>query len=384
MALLALQRATPSLPFQLITPGRALIKRGPLLQIERSDAPVEREFLLFSDCMIWLAAAEPLSQSWDWSWSASGNTTGVSQSSHNTPVGSKIARERPAMARSRSKSEAELHTLKATGAQIIDSPAHSQVDLKGLDSLPVTPPRASRSKLDMPPSRSPPPPPNMAKRRYSVDDKWVYKGRIELVDVQVIVGSSLEDERKFEILSPEGSFVLFGSEFISMYPISRCSSLLGSEAERGEWASDIRNAKSQLLDSLNMTNPNSTLTSSASTNHVRRALQALPYHPDDGRIGTIRVSSSLDAVSSASHHHLHGRFKMSKKDKVKQNVAAERRRKVDHWVPAIWIPDGKATACMRCGRTFGWRRRRHHCRLCGRCVCAACSDRVGGVCMKYS
>jgi hypothetical protein len=25
---------------------------------------------------------------------------------------------------------------------------------------------------------------------------------------------------------------------------------------------------------------------------------------------------------------------------------------------------------------FGWRRRRHHCRLCGRCVCAGCSGRV--------
>ena len=58
MALLALQRATPNLPFQLITPGRTLLKRGPLIQVEKSGAPVEREFLLFSDCMIWLAAAE--------------------------------------------------------------------------------------------------------------------------------------------------------------------------------------------------------------------------------------------------------------------------------------------------------------------------------------
>ena len=53
-----------------------------------------------------------------------------------------------------------------------------------------------------------------------------------------------------------------------------------------------------------------------------------------------------------------------------------RRRKVEHWVPAIWIPDEKTSACMRCGRPFGWRRRRHHCRLCGRCVCAGCSGTV--------
>ena len=56
-----------------------------------------------------------------------------------------------------------------------------------------------------------------------------------------------------------------------------------------------------------------------------------------------------------------------------------RRRKVDHWVPAIWIPDEKTSACMRCGRPFGWRRRRHHCRLCGRCVCAACSGQASGL-----
>jgi hypothetical protein len=49
---------------------------------------------------------------------------------------------------------------------------------------------------------------------------------------------------------------------------------------------------------------------------------------------------------------------------------------VEHWVPAIWIPDEKTEGCMRCGRPFGWRRRRHHCRLCGRCICSSCSDRV--------
>ncbi|KAF8972714.1 hypothetical protein BDZ97DRAFT_853105 [Flammula alnicola] len=362
MALLALQRATPNLPFQLIMPGRTLLKRGSLLQVERSDAPVEREFLLFSDCMIWLVAAEPLGQSWDWdwSWSGSGNgsTNGVSQSSHNTPVGSKLsAQERPPMTRSRSKSEAELSTLKA-GAKTDQHTASGDRKAEESPSVPVTPQRFSKGKAQFPSGSPPPPPPNMAKRPHSIDDKWVYKGRVELVDVQVIVGSALEDERKFEILSPEGSFILYA----------------GSEEERDDWASEIRAAKAQLLISLNITNPNSTLTSSASTNHVRRALQALPYPPDDDRVGTIRASSSLDAVS-LSHHH-HGRFKVGKKNKAKRGISAERRRKVEHWVPAIWIPDGKTASCMRCGRMFGWRRRRHHCRLCGRCVCGACSGRT--------
>ena len=43
----------------------------------------------------------------------------------------------------------------------------------------------------------------------------------------------------------------------------------------------IRNAKSSLLVSLSVMQLNSTLTSSASTNHLRRTLQALPYAPSD-------------------------------------------------------------------------------------------------------
>ena len=45
-------------------------------------------------------------------------------------------------------------------------------------------------------------------------------------------------------------------------------------------------------------------------------------------------------------------------------------------MPTIWIPDGKTSSCLRCGRSFGWRRRRHHCCLCGRCIRASCSGRV--------
>jgi len=85
--------------------------------------------------------------------------------------------------------------------------------------------------------------------------------------------------------------------------------------------------------------PDSTLTSSSSTQHLRQTLQALPYSPDE-------------------------------------EESKPRRGRVEHFVPAIWIPDGKTESCMRCGRTFGWRRRRHHCRLCGRCICASCSDKT--------
>ncbi|KAF8159873.1 hypothetical protein B0H34DRAFT_705183 [Crassisporium funariophilum] len=343
LSLLALQRATPNLPFQLISPGRTLLKRGSLLQVERSAAPVEREFLLFSDCIIWLAAVESSAASWDWDWSWSGSGSNASQSTQNTPLAeSKISsNERPPMLRSRSKSEAELSMLTSE---------------TGPESPPVTPQRPERRKSQY--HIPPPPPPNMVKRHGSADDKWVFKGRVELVDLDVVVGTALEDERMFEVLSPEGSFVLYAA----------------SDVERDEWTSEIRAAKTQLLVSLNVTNPNSTLTSSASTNHVRRSLQALPFPPSDDRLATVRASSSLDVVGSSISPIV--KAKTKKKDKDRRGVSVERRRKVDHWVPAIWIPDGKTNSCMRCGRTFGWRRRRHHCRLCGRCVCAGCSGRT--------
>ena len=38
-----------------------------------------------------------------------------------------------------------------------------------------------------------------------------------------------------------------------------------------------------------------------------------------------------------------------------------------------WVPDNEQTRCMLCERVeFGMFQRRHHCRCCGRVVCAAC------------
>jgi FYVE, RhoGEF and PH domain containing 5/6 len=128
---------------------------------------------------------------------------------------------------------------------------------------------------------------------------------------------------------------VFGSVLCNSY----CYHSVASDEERNEWAEAVRNAKESLFESLNAINPNSTLTSSSSTNHLRRTLQALPHLPDEADI-------------------------------------KPKREKVEHFVPAIWVPDSKTSSCMRCGRSFGWRRRRHHCRLCGRCVCSSCSGKV--------
>lgn len=41
-----------------------------------------------------------------------------------------------------------------------------------------------------------------------------------------------------------------------------------------------------------------------------------------------------------------------------------------------WIPDGAVDKCSRCGKRFSLVERKHHCRNCGRVVCAACSNHM--------
>lgn len=287
MQLLAIQRSTSSLPFPLISPGRTFLKRAPLLQVTNS-IPKEREFLLFSDCLIWLASADKAddAQKWEQLFPDSPSSAGGG---------------RPTLSRTRSKSDADLPTRAA---------------LQRRD--------AAGFKLGMKLG---------AKKRLSTtggggaDERWVYKGHIDLVDLEVVLGAAGEagEQLRLEVLSPRVSFALYA----------------GSRDERDEWAAAVRKAKATLLVSLNVMNLNTTLTSSASTNHLRHALQAVPYSP----------------VESQQQEH-------------------PKRGKVEHFVPAVWIPDSKTDSCMRCGRTFGWRRRRHHCRLCGRCVCHSCSTKV--------
>ncbi|KAG5722091.1 FYVE, RhoGEF and PH domain-containing protein 6, partial [Termitomyces sp. T112] len=228
----------------LIVPGRTLLKRGSLLQIERSVQPREREFLLFSDCLIWLAGEEVERAQWKGDW-------GISRSGW----GADYTESGPAKAqRSRDKGEEEA------SVKVQDS----RLDTDPREAPPSTTRPTGRNAL----KKSHHPPLNMIGRRNASsggDERWIYKGRVELVDLEVVVMPAREEgeECRFEILSPEGSFVLYS----------------GTRKDRDEWCSEIRQAKAQLLSSLNVTHPNSTLTSSSSTNHLRRSLQALPFPP---------------------------------------------------------------------------------------------------------
>lgn len=208
LSLLALQRSTPNLPFQLIVPGRTLLKRDSLFQVERSAPPREREFLLFSDCLVWLAEDE----GWGLGWG--------SPSSADTPS----PHARPGMMRSRSKSEAELTTLWVNSAPNGNN-GNGNGGVKAKSVLPL-PRKKGKDKK---------------KRQASsgAEERWVFKGRAELVDVEVIVSPQREvgEERRFEVLSPEGSFVLYAGVFpleITIHIALNFTSRLGRRARRME------------------------------------------------------------------------------------------------------------------------------------------------------
>lgn len=113
------------------------------------------------------------------------------------------------MTRKRSKSDAELPTLRTTreiaqAARISEGgEAHSS-------------PALSKSKSAFP---------RIKKKKRSAtsgaEEKWIFKGRAELVDVEVVpsLNDALGGERRLEILSPEASFAAYASKYSSSSPV---------------------------------------------------------------------------------------------------------------------------------------------------------------------
>ncbi|KAH7885715.1 hypothetical protein F5I97DRAFT_1808565 [Phlebopus sp. FC_14] len=200
------------------------------------------------------------------------------------------------------------------------------------------------------------------------EDKWLCKGCMSLVDMEVVVamdrprstGTSPTNggEERLEILSPDGSFALYA---------------IDSEDPNGlmSWVTALRNARAAHLVALARSNPDSTLSASTSGVHLRRALRAFASEGDDD----VGVFSEGDALPTLNQDGGSPSTKLPR--------SRPRRAQLDSFLPPVWVPDARTDTCMRCARPFGfgpggggaWRRK-HHCRLCGRVVCAACSNKT--------
>jgi hypothetical protein len=213
LGLVALQRSTPNLPFQLIAPGRTFLKRGSLFQLERGSFSKERDFLLFSDCLLWIANLDKgdseAAERWDWK----GVKAGLSP--------------RLMMARSRSRSEAELSALRS----------RAQTGGSGSGLLPSSQPASpTRPSPGTPSSRSIASPTRAKKRQTSsasCDERWWFKGKVELVDLEVVVTPPTEvgEECRLEVWSPEGSFAVYTGKS-SLKPLSLLSSDFCNSSQR--------------------------------------------------------------------------------------------------------------------------------------------------------
>ncbi|QRV94546.1 Lateral signaling target protein 2 [Ceratobasidium sp. AG-Ba] len=401
LALIDLQRNTSSLPpgFSYVAPGRKLVRRGRLRmsgqEVMREalgighevirkmggwddESSSEREFLLFSDCVVWLDRER------EWGIGSGVGVGIVPPVRHSAALGlgrPAEAPKRPAFGRTRSKSEAELPTMKNQS-----SSPESKRSVSGSSSAFVKSPLGEERRPigegrghgpiggkpltpigEMPrPVVSAPRRPTMPDHASSNEERWRFRGMAGLMDVEVVI--SPRNSLQIDFLSPEGSFALYAT----------------SPDEREEWIKTIRSTKATLLAAFNVMHPDSTLTSSSSTRHLRRVLQALPYPPGEatirgaraqaggGRKSILRRNRTTERPAPITDESEEPETELSSAGETKRK---ERRGRVEHFVPAIWVPDKAAPVCMRCQLPFGWRRRRHHCRLCGRVVCAACSSK---------
>ncbi|XP_077495973.1 uncharacterized protein LOC144106898 isoform X2 [Amblyomma americanum] len=79
----------------------------------------------------------------------------------------------------------------------------------------------------------------------------------------------------------------------------------------------------------------------------------------------------LSALNKAIEDNIHRKssFHVLKKEGSQSSSSSELGREAP-----VWIPDQRVTMCQLCTSGFTFTHRRHHCRACGKVVCAACSS----------
>ena len=82
----------------------------------------------------------------------------------------------------------------------------------------------------------------------------------------------------------------------------------------------------------------------------------------------------LEALNSAIEDHVSRKatFNTNAASNGADAHAAEEAAKIGNSAP-VWIPDRRVTMCQNCAVEFTVLVRRHHCRACGKVVCATCS-----------
>ncbi|RKP10209.1 Dbl homology domain-containing protein [Thamnocephalis sphaerospora] len=83
----------------------------------------------------------------------------------------------------------------------------------------------------------------------------------------------------------------------------------------------------------------------------------------------------IGALCEAISERREAQQTLRKEKKVRPQLDSYKLRIVDEYNAPVWVPDDDAAECMICQQEFRLYRRKHHCRLCGKVVCHACSSR---------
>lgn len=178
------------------------MKRGEVIIVERSTGE-RREVLLFNDCLVWLARERGAVVGADM---VPPDATRTAWDGGDNMVSAGGIGGRPGVVRRRSKSENELPRVKAKTSSPPSSPTsrtkHQSSNRHSLYPGSLFGPMAEEQQ----------------------PEKWEFKGKVALIDLEVVVLRRVgteeeggEEERKLEILSTEGSFVIYAGALLKIY-----------------------------------------------------------------------------------------------------------------------------------------------------------------------
>lgn len=97
-----------------------------------------------------------------------------------------------------------------------------------------------------------------------------------------------------------------------------------------------------------------------------------PRPSDHHRYSSMSMPRWQPAPESPSHSR-RDRGSLSMQNETRRNITLDDIFQVQDVNLPRWQPDAEVTSCPICGTIFSFWYRKHHCRKCGRVVCAACS-----------
>ncbi|GAA6007546.1 hypothetical protein JCM11491_004202 [Sporobolomyces phaffii] len=341
LAILNLQRVFTDLDFPLLSPGRRLLKSGPLRKFNRSGKEQTRAFFLFSDVLV---HAAPVEQGVPWGLGISGVTLGGDAPPDPTSDQSY---------RFVDKFGLEDVTVVATeegqlryGFEILSTRKSFAVYADSLET------RASWLEAV-----------RDAKAALMSDRGTLQRATIHDSVSTRATNPSTKSDRQIPLSLPDarapGGPVVLGT--IPPTPADELESL-EFPASPANPRNDIILPSMEPRPPAAGSGPRASTSTSSSVSPGRR-----PSLARTRRWSEMRPSDAVQAIASALLPAPPGTVREdSSVDRIEYKV-------IETYHAPVWVPDSKAKKCLRCAQAFGLWRRKHHCRLCGGVVCWACS-----------